>query len=137
MTPQEKDNDRTQVRPPSPTSKNVPERYSASIVIIEGYAEGMEYPIEKAYTVIGRDKNADIAIKDELVSRQHVAIIYAEGRFFLKDLKSTNGVFMRGKRVEQARIQHRDTFRIGDTTIQFVLEDTGAGKVYEIRDEDG
>ncbi len=34
--------------------------------------------------------------------------------------------------IEVATLHHRDKFRIGDTTIQFILEDTKKGNTYEI-----
>jgi pSer/pThr/pTyr-binding forkhead associated (FHA) protein len=132
MTDHQAHEDSTRVRPPSASVRKIPERYSASIVIVGGYAEGMEYPVTGEYTVIGRDKDADIAVKDPLVSRRHVAIIYQEEEFTLKDLGSTNGTIMNGNVIEVASLRHRDKFRIGDTTIQFILQDTGEGRVYEI-----
>jgi pSer/pThr/pTyr-binding forkhead associated (FHA) protein len=127
--------DSTQLLKPKQQASKIPERFQASVVIIEGYPAGMEYLIEKEYTVIGRDKStADIAIKDPMVSRQHVAILYREGNYLLKDLDSTNGTRMSGARIQQADLHHGDKFRIGDTTLQFVLQDTGAGKVYEIKE---
>ncbi len=124
--------DSTRIRPPSKSAQKIPERYSASVVIVSGYAEGMEYPITGEYTVLGRDKDADITVKDPLVSRRHAAIIYHEGEFTIKDLGSTNGTMMNGNVIELASLRHRDKFRIGDTTIQFILQDTGEGRVYEI-----
>lgn len=91
--------DSTQVRLPTKPEQKIPARYTASIVITQGYAEGMEYPLTKAYTVIGRDRAADVMLKDPLVSRQHAAISFDEGEFILKDLGSTNGTIMHGKTV--------------------------------------
>jgi hypothetical protein len=133
MTRHNADKDSTRIRPPSPSVQKIPERYSASIVILSGFAEGMEYPITGEYTVLGRDKTAaDIAVKDPLVSRRHAAIVYNEGEFALKDLGSTNGTMMGGKIIEIAELRHKDKFRIGDTIIQFILQDTGEGRIYEI-----
>lgn len=132
MTERHADEDNTRIRPPSSSVQKIPERYSASIVILNGFAEGMEYPITGEYTVIGRDKTADIAVKDPLVSRRHAAIVYNDGEFILKDLESTNGTMMNGNVIELAALQHKDKFRIGDTTIQFILQDTGEGRIYEI-----
>lgn len=133
MTEAEAEGNRTQVRVPSSAGQKLPVRYNASIVITQGYAEGMEYPITKVHTIIGRDKSADIAIKDPLVSRQHAAIQFSEGEFILKDLGSTNGTLMHGKIIEQAPLRNRDKFSIGDTTIQFILEDSPTAKLFEIR----
>ena len=83
-------------------------------------------------TVLGRDKEADIALNDPHVSRQHAAIEYRDGTYSLKDLESTNGTRMSGTLIKQANLRHEDKFSIGDTTLQFVLEDTGKSQTYEI-----
>lgn len=124
--------DATQVRSSGSPPGKVPKRYNASVVIIEGYSQGMEYPITAEYTVIGRDKTAGIALKDQMVSRRHAAILFLDGEFKLQDLESTNGTMMNGTVIEVASIKHRDKFRIGNTTFQFILEDTKKGNTYEI-----
>jgi pSer/pThr/pTyr-binding forkhead associated (FHA) protein len=133
MTAHDANEDRTEQLKPSKSVKKIPERFQASLAIVEGYAEGMEYLIEKEFTVIGRDKTADIALKDQLISRQHAAIIYRDKNYLLKDMDSTNGTHMKGARIQQAELHHGDKFRIGDTTLQFILEDTGVVKTYEIK----
>lgn len=133
MTGSDAQGDSTQIRVPSKSGQKIPARYTASVVITQGYAEGMEYPITKAYTIIGRDKTADIVLKDPLVSRQHAAIAFDDGEFTLKDLGSTNGTIVQGKMVEQVVLKNKDKFTIGDTTIQFILEDTGKSRIFEIR----
>lgn len=133
MAAHEANEDRTELLKSSPSIKKIPERYQASVVVVEGYAEGMEYLIEKEFTVIGRDKTADIALKDPLISRQHAAVIYRDKSYLLKDMDSTNGTHMKGARIQQAELHHGDKFRIGDTMLQFILEDTGDVKTYEIK----
>jgi pSer/pThr/pTyr-binding forkhead associated (FHA) protein len=124
--------DRTQILQPSLMTKKIPTRFQASVVIIKGYAEGMEYPIDKAYAVIGRSPNAQVRIKDALVSREHAVIVHHEGVFLLRDLDSTNGTHMRGASIRQRKLRHGDKFRVGETTLQFILQDTGRNRTYEI-----
>jgi pSer/pThr/pTyr-binding forkhead associated (FHA) protein len=131
MSPQAK-SDRTQILQPSPTTKKIPLRFQASVVIVQGYGEGMEYPIDKAYAVIGRSANAQVRIKDALVSREHAVIVYHEGIFLLKDLDSTNGTHMRGTSIRQRKLRHGDKFQVGDTMLQFILQETGRNRTYEI-----
>jgi len=107
--------------------KATPERYQASVVIVEGYAEGMEYPIKRSHSVIGRNRDAAVPLTDPLVSREHAAII-----FILKDLGSTNGTYMRGELIKQRRLSHGDKFQIGNTVLQFILQDRGNSRTYEI-----
>ena len=125
--------DKTQIGSPSKTTERIPERYQASLVIVGGHASGMEYALTTSYSVIGRDKEADIMLKDPLVSRQHAVVIYHDGSYVVKDLDSTNGTHMRGASIRQRKLRHGDKFRIGDTVLQFILEDSGRGRTYEIR----
>jgi pSer/pThr/pTyr-binding forkhead associated (FHA) protein len=124
--------DKTQIRQPASTAKGIPARYQASVVILQGYAEGMEYPIERTYAVIGRSRDAAIPLKDPLASREHAVIVFHENTFILKDLDSTNGTHMRGASIRQRKVRHGDKFRIGDTVLQFILQDSGRGRTYEI-----
>jgi pSer/pThr/pTyr-binding forkhead associated (FHA) protein len=124
--------DKTQISEPAKPKEKIPQRYRASLVIVAGLSTGMEYELDAAYTVIGRDKEADIMLKDPMVSRQHAVVIYHDGTWMLKDLDSTNGTHLKGAVVKQANLRHGDSFRIGDTTLQFVLEDRPRSKTYEI-----
>lgn len=132
MSEMNSNENQTRIQQPSSPPKAVPARYQASVVIIKGHAAGMEYPVEKTSAVIGRDREADIPLKDPLVSRQHAAIVYREGAFLLKDLGSTNGTSMNGASIKEAGLRHGDTFRVGDTVLQFILEDSGRSRTYEI-----
>jgi predicted component of type VI protein secretion system len=126
-------NDKTQISEPARSKKDrIPDRYQASLVIVAGHSPGMEYTLTAAYSVIGRDKSADIMLKDPLVSRQHAVVIYHNGSYVLKDLDSTNGTQMQGAFVKQADLRHGDIFRVGDTTLQFVLEDKPRTRTYEL-----
>ncbi|MGD9780754.1 MAG: FHA domain-containing protein [Kiritimatiellia bacterium] len=70
---------------------------------------------------IGRSREADIPLLDDKVSRAHCGIRLSDGEFYLKDLKSRNGVFVNGQRVEDtAKLKPGDRIQIGSTV--FVLE---------------
>jgi pSer/pThr/pTyr-binding forkhead associated (FHA) protein len=117
---------------PRPT-KGIPGRYQASVVILEGYAEGMEYPIKKTYAVIGRSRDAAVPLKDPMVSREHAAIVFHEDAFILLDLDSTNGTYMEGALIKERELSHGDKFNLGTTVLQFILQDSGRDRTYEIR----
>jgi pSer/pThr/pTyr-binding forkhead associated (FHA) protein len=89
----------------------------------EGGSRGEVFTLSAGgvYT-IGRD-GADIVIPDEKVSRKHAEIgLYGPGAFVLRDLASTNGTLLNGKRVqEKAKLNNWDTIRVGDTVLRFNL----------------
>ncbi len=47
----------------------------------------------RAFATLGRSKLCDITVDDRLTSRQHVAIEYRRGKFFITD-QSTNGTYL-------------------------------------------
>lgn len=53
--------------------------------------------------VVGRAPPADLVMADRSLSRQHARLTWAGDRLLVEDLDSTNGVFVDGKRVAQAR----------------------------------
>jgi pSer/pThr/pTyr-binding forkhead associated (FHA) protein len=74
--------------------------------------------------LIGRE-GADIVLDDEKVSRKHAEIgLYGPGAYVLRDLASTNGTLLNGRRVsEKAKLKHWDLIRVGDTHLRFAVID--------------
>jgi hypothetical protein len=57
----------------------------------------MTYPVEGEVLYVGRSTSNDIQVSDGFVSRKHLKIIRKGERFFIKDLFSKNGTFVRGE----------------------------------------
>src|SRR5512136_628721 len=102
------------------------ESRSACFVVIAGKQTGAMYKLEKGEVLIGRAKDASIRIDDEGVSRLHAKIVrHPQGTVAIVDLKSTNGTFCNGERVDTHVLQDGDRIQIGTTTIiKFSLQDT-------------
>jgi hypothetical protein len=76
--------------------------------------------------VIGRaSKTADLVIKDGMISRKHAAVIYRDGRYYLKDLGSTQGIRFRGMLIDNKRIDEGDVFEIGEHELRFTYREEG------------
>jgi pSer/pThr/pTyr-binding forkhead associated (FHA) protein len=73
---------------------------------------------------IGRE-GADIELEDDKVSRKHAEIgLYGPGAYVLRDLASTNGTLLNGRRVaEKAPLGKWDEIRVGDTVLLFTVVD--------------
>lgn len=69
------------------------------LVMQQGPKPGQAFDLVRGTMVIGRDALADIIIVDPEVSRQHVEIVETDMGHRLKDLGSTNGTFVNGRRV--------------------------------------
>ena len=63
---------------------------------------------------VGRATGADFIVDAALVSRVHCRVTaLPSGELEVKDLESTNGTFVNGKRIEQVRIASGDRIQIG------------------------
>jgi pSer/pThr/pTyr-binding forkhead associated (FHA) protein len=51
---------------------------------------------------IGRVDDCEVTIKNDYVSRSHAEVFFQDGGWWVKDLASSNGIFVQGQRVELA-----------------------------------
>ncbi len=73
--------------------------------------EGQVGKVDQDRFVIGRvSKMCDLAIIDVNISRQHCAVERREGKYYIVDLGSTNGVQLDGVRVDNHEIAEGDVF---------------------------
>lgn len=80
---------------------------------------GKRHQLAKGRTVIGRGSDADITISDAGTSRKHVEILWDGERAMVRDLKSTNGTMLDGRKVSEAALPPDSTVTIGRTDIVF------------------
>jgi hypothetical protein len=93
-----------------------------ALVVVQGGSPGRVIPIEKPRVILGR-ANCDIVLEDPELSRQHALIAINGTSVRLEDLKSTNGTFVGGERVDEAELSDRSEFRIGVHELVFVMRD--------------
>ncbi|HMB68930.1 MAG TPA: FHA domain-containing protein [bacterium] len=105
-----------------------------SLVLLTGSAAGHEIALQADRTLLGRGPGVDVAIADETMSRQHFAVEVSERSYRLRDLGSTNGVLLNGKRVESADLKHGDRLKAGDHEFQFLLEKIDEPRTYVVPD---
>ncbi len=81
---------------------------------------GSKVVLNKSVTVLGRANGAsDILVDDIGVSRQHAAIVYAQGEFFLEDLGSSNGTRVNGEKIGVAALSPGVEFSLGRNMCRF------------------
>lgn len=84
-------------------------------------AAGRVHPLLAGATRIGRLPDNDIVLNDADVSRHHAVIIDTGSSFVITDMRSANGVRVRGRRLQpSATLSHGD--RIGICGHEFTVE---------------
>ena len=73
--------------------------------------------------MIGRSRECDIVLSDQNVSRKHAEIRPSGGSWIVRDLGSTNGVKVNGRRIQGAQsLKRGDTIQLGTSSVTFELE---------------
>jgi pSer/pThr/pTyr-binding forkhead associated (FHA) protein len=74
-----------------------------------------QYSFEEGEFFIGRSQSSDIELPSDNVSRQHARLYTVDGRCYIEDLKSANGVYVNGRRITEVHaIQRAAKVKIGD-----------------------
>jgi pSer/pThr/pTyr-binding forkhead associated (FHA) protein len=79
-----------------------------------------QYFTDKPVISIGRDSDADIAINDALLSREHARITTVGEDHIIEDLQSSNGTLVNGARTTRKILQHRDIIGLGNHTLRYL-----------------
>jgi soluble lytic murein transglycosylase-like protein len=62
---------------------------------------------------IGRASECEVCIDNEYVSRVHAEVSFEDGSWWIRDLNSSNGLYLNGRRVERISINGPTTIRLG------------------------
>jgi len=94
-----------------------------ALIFVTRPGEVQTIPLEygKSYT-LGRDRDNDIVLEDTAVSRKHAEIYSTAEGFAIRDMGSSNGIFVNKVKVNTARqLVHEDRIVIGNVLIYVVL----------------
>ena len=72
-----------------------------------------DFPVTKPKTIIGRRSDADLRIPTGDVSREHCTISLNGRDLTVRDNGSTNGTFVNGKQLAEARLKAGDKLSVG------------------------
>lgn len=86
---------------------------------------GPTYPLSAEQTDIGREEGNVLLPDDPYICPRHARIVHREGRFFLRDLHSVNGIFLRV--TAAAPLEDHDAFLVGQQLLVLDLLDDGEG----------
>ncbi len=94
-----------------------------TLAVVEGPARGLQVKLahgEIARVVVGKSVDADVCVKDPLVSRRHAAFEWDGARLEIVDLESTNGTTVNGISMAAATLRGGETVRFGGTAVRVV-----------------
>ena len=116
---------RRNVKPPPSPGEAAP--LAAQLLDLGGQigTAGESRALNRDRTTIGRDPNNDVVLEDDTISSEHAAIEVRDGRYWLEDLRSTNGTHLGDRRLtdgDSLPIKGGDHVRLADIDLMFVVE---------------
>jgi hypothetical protein len=81
-------------------------------------------PVDGVYSLsgttrVGRGDDSEIVLLDPSVSRAHAIVEFDAGEPVVRDLDSTNGTYVNGRRVRVESLRDGDELRFGNTRMKF------------------
>ncbi len=108
----------TQIRTEAPHVA-VPE--GTFLCVLDGFFEGLEFPMERDWVVIGRGRGADFVVPEPTISRAHAAVGYDDTGFYVHDLGSTNGTLLNGEQASRQVLRNGDEIQMGKLRLGVIL----------------
>ena len=72
----------------------------------------------RAHLLIGRSSACQLVLADDTVSRRHAELRIESGCWLLRDLGSSNGTWVNGRRVVEAEVRPGDLIHLGGAAIR-------------------
>ncbi len=89
-----------------------------------GNFQGQRLALKRQIATLGRDEESDIWIDDDMASRQHAELAYHQGKVYLTDCDSLNGLLLNEKRMRGTmQVETNDLIQIGEQCFSFILAD--------------
>ncbi|MBK9374451.1 MAG: FHA domain-containing protein [Holophagales bacterium] len=89
--------------------------------------DGREIELSEGEVTLGRSRSATVRVDHESVSRSHALLSFSNGTAVLKDLNSSNGTFVAGRRIlNETILRSGDRLQVGAAVLEYrLLEPTG------------
>ena len=91
----------------------------AKLVVVR--EDGTEAPVSKDRFVVGRGRHCDLVVESPKVSREHAAIVREGDGWFIEDLGSSNGTWLRRERITRRRIEDGDEYFVSAERLRCAL----------------
>ena len=93
----------------------------ARVVVYRNEKQELCVPIAESGASIGRDAGNEVQLLLPEVSKRHAHIHETPQGWHVRDLDSRNGLYVNGKKVQEALLQDGDRLMIGPYTVVFQI----------------
>ncbi len=124
---------RAGVSDPAPAPRPAPsDEVLGRIVVAHGGEHVEERPLRIGRLIIGRTPDNDVQIESKFISRHHCQITTTFDGCVLEDLNSTNGVYVKSKRIRRHHLNDGDVVVLGRHEIMYLDERSARARAQHI-----
>jgi hypothetical protein len=109
------------VSPPTPASDAAVQSVGRLLVATDGRTV-QEIALKVGRVIVGRTTDNDVQIDSRFVSRHHCQVITTPQACVIEDLNSTNGIYVKSKRVRRHYLNDGDVVLIGKHELIYIDE---------------
>jgi type II secretory pathway predicted ATPase ExeA len=109
------------VPPPTPVADAASQSVGRLLVATDGRTV-QEIPLKVGRVIVGRTTDNDVQIDSRFVSRHHCQVITTPQACVIEDLNSTNGIYVKSKRVRRHYLNDGDVVLIGKHELIYIDE---------------
>jgi general secretion pathway protein A len=99
-----------------------PQQVLARLLLAHDGHTAAEYELRTGRVIIGRTSDNDIPVDSKFISRHHCQITTTPEGSILEDLNSTNGVFLKKKRIRKHHLNDGDVIVLGRHELMYIDE---------------
>jgi len=114
-----------------------PDEVLARIIVAHSGERVEERPLRPGRLIIGRTQENDLQIDSKFISRHHCQIITTAEGSVLEDLNSTNGVYLKSKRIRKHHLNDGDVIVLGKHEIMYLDERSVRSRAQQVEDTTG
>ena len=98
-----------------------------SIKFLSGPKKGKEIFLQPGLTLLGRAEDCQISIPSQGLSKRHAKILIRGDSLIIEDMKSRNGIFIRGKQIVRRELKEGDRVALSDVIFEIKKRDSLPG----------
>jgi len=107
----------------------------AVLTMTSGPSIGQKFMLDPLVeTRIGRGFDCQVVLNDLRSSRVHACVFVRDGDWWVRDESSTNGTYLGGQKIDDARLTTGQSLRVGSTEMYFNAEPDVEGELFEMSD---
>ena len=99
---------------------NCPPPEDSNAYILVNYPKNPEWKKLDDRMLIGNSNESQLQLNYPSVSRKHCLVEKIECRWIIKNLKSANGVYVNGEKIEEKYLNHGDVIQTGIAMLVFI-----------------